>query len=306
MTPIDVSSPHASPPTGLAAHGDERILPLGVERRRTRFAVSLGLVLAVHALALAWFLHRDATAPDLVAQATEVPIEVVQEPPPPSPKPSPPPDAKPPSLDEKPAASAPRAPPKQAVDTAMRDAETEAPKAAAPPSEGQPVQAPAPVPSVPAVAARAASDGKLEDDKSDAEALDKAKADEAKPSEAARALAGTTEVPTYRFAATSKMSDFPPGTEDNRYLSVVYAKVMSKNRYRASAAARRGLRGIVTVSFVVDFMGRVPYQAVSESSGHPDLDALAMAAVRTAAPYPPPPGSGSQQLVARMQFGPEP
>lgn len=312
MTPAKTSPlQQALHTVSLAARGEERFFAPGGETRRARLAVPLAIVFVIYAGALAWFLHRDSAAvADLVAQAPEVPIEVVQEPPPapPEPEPAPQQEAKQEAkqqLDEKPATSAPRAPPEHAVDTQVSEKETEALKAAAPPRDGQPGKGDAVAASPSATAPASAADAKLEDDRSDAEALDKAKTETGKPADAARQLAGLSETPTYRFAAASKLADFPAGTEDNRYLSIVYAKVMSKNRYRASAAARRGLRGVVSVSFVVDFMGRVPYQAVSESSGHPDLDALAMAAVRTAAPFPSPPGSGSQQLVARMQFGPD-
>ncbi len=304
--PIDDASPHP-PRFVLAAHDEERFLAPGGEDRRRRFALLLGVALAAHALGLALFLHRDRAAPDLVAPPPEIPIEVVQEPPPPPPPPPPPepPPKTPPSqtLDEKPATSAPRAPPKQAVDTTMREAETEAPRAAAPPQEGRVATKAAAPPSPTATAPASASDAKLEDDHTDAEALDKAKAEEGKTAEAARQLAGTADVPAYHFAAATPMSEFPAGQEDNRYFSVVFAKVMSKNRYRSSPAARRGLRGIVSVSFVVDYMGRVSAETVTKSSGERDLDAIAVTAVRAAAPYPPPPGSGSMQLIWQVEFG---
>ncbi len=299
--------------------------PTGRDATRLRFGALLGLVLALHFAALGWLLHRDSETPAVVAEAVETPVEVVQEPPapPPPPQPPPPKEAPSPPQDEKPATSAPRAGSKDPVEAKTSDAKTEAPRADAPPRDGQPEPAPA------AAAAQQASTPEVQpveaskraDDLADAEPLDKARPDPEKPDEPAakvktptaatkpdpaRQLAGLAPLPSYSFAAATPLSEFPAGTEDHRYLAVVYAKVMSKNRYRASAAARRGLSGVVSISFIVDYMGRVPYQAVSESSGHPDLDALAMTAVRTAAPFPSPPGSGSQQLVARMRFGPDP
>jgi TonB family protein len=294
---------------------------------RSRFGLLLAIVLIVHAAVIGYFLYRDATVPVQLAQAEEIPVEVVVEPPPPPPPPPPP--QKPPApepqpkqaMSEKPASSAPRAPSEIPVDTKMTDARTEAPKAAPPPRDGQPEPATADATAVEQPAAPEPKDTaalKLEDDKREAEALDKAKPDrESKPdaqeakvkpktqaTDAARQLAGLSDVPTYHFATASKMADFPAGTEDNRYLSVVYGKIMSKNRYRTSAAARRGAHGIVSVTFVVDFMGRIARQVVTESSGQPDLDALAMATVRAAAPFPYPPGSGSQQLIWRADFEP--
>jgi TonB family protein len=290
---------------------------------RSRFVALLAIVLIIHAGVIGYFLYRDATVPVELAQAEETPVEVVVEPPPPPPPPQkqPPEPQQPPKheMSEKPASSAPRAPSEIPVDTKMTDAKTEAPKAAPPPQDGQPEPAAADAAEQPAAPEPTeAAALKREDDKRDAEALDKAKpelkskpdAQEAKvkpktqATDAARQLAGLSDVPTYHFATTSKMADFPAGTEDNRYLSVVYGKIMSKNRYRTSAAARRGAHGIVSVTFVVDFMGRIARQVVTESSGQPDLDALAMATVRAAAPFPSPPGSGSQQLIWRADFEP--
>lgn len=286
---------------------------------RSRFVALLGIVLVVHAAVIGYFLYRDATVPAALAQAEETAIEVVVEPPPPPPPQKPPaPEPQPKQeMSEKPASSAPRAPSEIHVDTKMTDAKTEAPKAAIPPRDGQPEPASAAAAEQPAAPeSKQAAASKLEDDERDAEALDKAKPNvESKPdaqdakvkpktqvSDAARQLSGLSDVPTYHFATASKMADFPAGTEDNRYLSVVYGKIMSKNRYRTSAAARRGAHGIVSVTFVVDFMGRIARQVVTESSGQPDLDALAMATVRAAAPFPSPPGSGSQQLIWRAEF----
>ena len=316
-------------PVSISGRQEERFFaPEQPEKfwSRTRFVALLCLVLIIHAAVIAFSLYRDATAPDQVAQAEETPVEVVQEPPPPPPPPppqkQPPPEPKEqpkPDMSEKPASSAPRAPSETAVDTKMTDAKTEAARTTAPPRDGQPDPAKAEATAQPAAPTpKAAAAPKLEDDKRDAEALDKAKpeleekpdAEEAKvkpktqATDAARQLSGLSDVPTYHFAATSKMQDFPPGNEDNRYFAIVYGKIMSKNRYLTSAAARRGLHGFVSVTFVVDYMGRVARQVVTESSGQPDLDAIAMAAVHAAAPFPFPPGSGSQVLIWRADFEP--
>jgi TonB family protein len=293
---------------------------------RSRFIACLGLVLFIHASVIGYFLYRDATTPAQIAQAEETPIEVVQEPPPPPPPPPPPkqPEPKPQpkqDLSEKPASSAPRAPSETAVDTKMTEAKTEAPKNATPPRDGQPDPAKPDAAATEQPAApepKEAAAPKHEDDKRDAEALDKLKPDvpdkpetqdaKVKPrtqaTDAARQLSGLAETPTYHFAMASKMQDFPAGTEDNRYLAIVYGKIMSKNRFPKSAAARRGAHGFVSVTFVVDFMGRIARQVVTESSGQPDLDAIAMATVRAAAPFPFPPGSGPQQLIWRADFEP--
>ncbi|WP_158811642.1 TonB family protein [Beijerinckia sp. L45] len=297
---------------------------------RSRFIALVALVLIIHASVIGYFLYRDATAPTPAPAAEETPVEVVQEPPPPPPPPQqqkkqpPPPEPKQqPNQDmsEKPASSAPRAPSETAVDTKMTDAKTEAAKTAAPPRDGQadPAKAAATAREQPAAPQpKTAAAPKLEDDKRDAEALDKLKPDlEDKPdaeeakadpktqaTEAARQRSGLSDVEVNRFAATSKMQDFPPGTEDNRYFAIVYGKIMSKNRYPTSAAARHGEHGIVSVTFVVNYMGNIERQEVTESSGQPHLDAIAMATVRAAAPFPFPPGSGSLVLIWRADFEP--
>ena len=67
----------------------------------------------------------------------------------------------------------------------------------------------------------------------------------------------------------------------------------SANRHRATG------RG--SVVFYVDEAGKLIYQQLKESSGVPELDAAALNAVRTAAPYPPVPFGHSHVLV--FSFG---
>jgi protein TonB len=91
------------------------------------------------------------------------------------------------------------------------------------------------------------------------------------------------------------------GNESNRFMANVYARVMSKKRYPKSAAARRAT-GFAMVSFVIDSSGGLVYQTLARSSGQADLDAEAMAAVKSAAPYPPPPPGIPHALLATIPF----
>jgi periplasmic protein TonB len=91
------------------------------------------------------------------------------------------------------------------------------------------------------------------------------------------------------------------GDEDNRFMSNIFAKILSKKRYPKSAATRHAT-GIVMVSFIIDSGGGLVYQTLARSSGHADLDAEAMAAVKAAAPYPPPPPGAPQSLLATLKF----
>jgi protein TonB len=56
------------------------------------------------------------------------------------------------------------------------------------------------------------------------------------------------------------------------------------------------------VSFIIDGEGGLVYQTISHSSGEPDLDAEAIAAVKAAAPYPAPPPGAPRSLLATLKF----
>jgi protein TonB len=315
-------------PLPLAAHAEERLdAPIRRHRPRSGFLVLLALVVLIHAVGLGFLLYRDATAPLELPPPLETPIEVIQEPPP-KPEEPPPPEKKeekkpeskaeekkpPPPREslEKPAYSAPRAS-KEPAKTKGTAPKTAAPKTSEPPRE-------AAAPETPPTEDRKEAKSRLADDKSEAEALDKASPDPedkpdapavkpkpkrpvAKAPEVEGRIVAPADLPDPSLADSAAMQPFPEGTEDNRYLAVVYGMVMSKNHYRGSSAERRHATGSVSVVFVVDPFGHVRHQEVVRSSGEADLDALAMNAVRSAGPFPPPPGSGSQSLVATMTFG---
>jgi protein TonB len=61
--------------------------------------------------------------------------------------------------------------------------------------------------------------------------------------------------------------------------------------------------GSTTVSFAVSSDGSLLSVTVSQSSGKASLDQAALAAVRAAAPFPPPPaGAGPADLVFSLAF----
>lgn len=66
------------------------------------------------------------------------------------------------------------------------------------------------------------------------------------------------------------------------------ARLESVKRYPRGARARR-VEGVVYVRFSVDRAGRVTGVSLARSSGHPELDQEALAAVYRAQPLPRPP-----------------
>lgn len=75
---------------------------------------------------------------------------------------------------------------------------------------------------------------------------------------------------------------------------------------RARVAARRpggaGRRGTVVVSFGVSRSGGLTYASIGRSSGDASLDRSVLAAVRSAAPFPPPPPSANLRFSVPFHF----
>jgi protein TonB len=116
-----------------------------------------------------------------------------------------------------------------------------------------------------------------------------------------RQLSAQPTLSSFSFAARTTLAPLTGGNDDNRFMSNVFAKILSKKRYPKSAAARHA-SGTVMVSFIIDGEGGLVYQTISHSSGEPDLDAEAIAAVKAAAPYPPPPPGAPRSLLATLKF----
>lgn len=287
------------------------------------------LTLFVHGFIAAVLLRRDRTAA-LQPKPEATPVEVIVEPPKPQPKPKPPEVAKkeappppPPQQSlEKPANSAPRAPNEEKVETKEAQKETHAPKAPEPPKAGQPKLE---AETDPAEEMKAdqdkADEAAAQEDvlKDDAEALDRAApkpSPQPKPKKAAKAtpqrkprkvpdaleqLAGASDLPDYSFARPAKRAPVSGGTEDNRYLAVVYGMIMQN---RSLIGIPTNVGGTVTITFNVDDDGNVTSMAVARTSGYPQIDAAAGAAIRRASPFPPPPAGAPHSLVATIDFGP--
>lgn len=292
---------------------------------RARSALILACVLAIHALIVAILVYEASRENMQTAALEEIPVELVQEPPPePAPPPPPPPEPPPPPKEKaqkqpKPkidddariATDAPRFENKEKVERVAPDQETKA-QAKAEPSK-QTAQTPAP-PKPPEAPADADKQGPAEDapakpaeDKPGAEALDKAtpappkravekKApapSKAPPTQAKRQtlsdqLASLAPVPDYKVGSSAKPSPVGGGTAPTSYLSILYGLIMPHMKIPADLRdGRQAADGIV--AFYVDERGNLTHQVVYRASGRPDLDRAAMAAVKAAAPFPPPP-----------------
>jgi protein TonB len=295
---------------------------------RRRFISLVIAVCLLHATLLAVLLLRDH--PPAEAPQNEIPIEVVVLPPPPpepkveQPKPKPPPQPKEKAHYEEPATSAPPPPNDEKLAHPQSDQATLSPVHGNPmpnaamkpvPDPAKPSQNAAPEP-----AERTAAPDEP-DDKPDAEALSKAApmkdpkptqkekpAKEKEPVAAherealAREFASLSQAPNFSIAAQAKPSRVTGGQcHANPYLCTLFGLIMRQQRYPESARVQH-LEGTVAVAFWVDERGDLVHQALYKTSGHPELDAEAVAAVRRAAPFPPPPPGLPRGFVAQMEF----
>ncbi len=285
------------------------------------FSVTLAVISVVHAIVLVILLWHDATRPPPSARAEETPVEVVIQAPVPQPVIQPP--APPPP--EMPATSAPRAHNEETLERDATAAESHAPKAAAQPQQSAPSLQQASRPddakpdeAKPDHAEEDSSAAKPSDAPKDAEALDQAppepprrpaklaktvkptplKSPPKVPRTALQQLAGASELPDYAFAKPMrKRAKVTGGTEDDRYLAVVYALV---TRNQAAIPLPDGI-WTVAGSFQVDGSGNLIDIGLAQSSGYRQVDAAALEAVERAAPFPPPPSGGVTGLISRLR-----
>jgi protein TonB len=294
-------------------------LPAAAQRAalpRLGFATLLGLFLLVHAGVIGFLIYADLKGPsDIAAPAEEIPVEIIVEPPKEEPKLPPPPEMQPPPSPEdlRPAMSMPRAASDPEINANGIQQKTSALQTNSKPQEGQPTPAGASKVEPSAAAPTLKDVEDRQPNVPDAEAIGKAgpenpaKRDDSEVKNDQKTLANvlnqlsTTTLSDFSFAQKTKVAPITGGLEDNRYLANVWAQIMSKRQFPQRAAARHA-KGSVTISFVLDDNGRVVYQAMSKSSGDRDLDTAAASAVKSGAPYPPPPFGMPHSLVATIEF----
>jgi colicin import membrane protein len=92
-----------------------------------------------------------------------------------------------------------------------------------------------------------------------------------------------------------------PAADTGAYRGQVIAHLTRFKRYPLAAQAR-GSQGTPTVAFALDTAGRVSSASLARSSGDAELDAEALAMVRRAVPFPPPPPGAPRSFSAAIAF----
>jgi TonB family protein len=265
----------------------------------------------------------------------EVIVEPPPQPPPPEPEPQPEPEPepekeqpkpkpeeKPPQqkliLDEKPAYDAPRAANRETVQREAPDQETKAQRQAPPDtaraSKPSPETTADPQQQQEAKAEMAPEAPKAEEEKPDAEILEQAKPEpkpqpdqkqgkveikaspEPKLKSISEQLAALEPLPDFKFSGASKPAPVSGGTSDTSYLSVLYGMIVPHLHIPPHLRGKRP-PNVGLIQFYVDGAGHLTHQAVARSSGFPELDAAALAAVRRGAPFPAPPAGHALGVI---------
>ncbi len=86
------------------------------------------------------------------------------------------------------------------------------------------------------------------------------------------------------------------------YKGVVFGR-LGRDPGIAERARRQHLKGQVLVSFSIDDDGRLKDLSVLQTSGNTALDALGLAMIRAAAPFPPPPPDAQRAFTPALTFG---
>ncbi len=256
-----------------------------------RFSGAMGLVLllslAIHLLIVGSALVSNPV--DAVAPPLETVVEIVQE----APK------APEPAAPEPPAPAAKQAQVEPAK-SELRESEAEQPAEARRP---KPATLPEPPPKTDE------PDDTLDALKSELEEL-KAQRD-ALAAEAAHARSRPAPAPAIATGPGPLPDSFQavalPMTADVADEAVGYQQIVFSQLAKAKGiGGRQGLPGSAGVRFAVDEAGRLVSVAIVVASGIPSLDAEALAIVRKAAPFPPPPSGAQRTFVANVNFTPLP
>ncbi|HEY1736393.1 MAG TPA: TonB family protein, partial [Methylovirgula sp.] len=300
---------------------------------KKRFGAIIVFACLLHVVLLILLLARDHSTKTAM-QETQIPVEVIVMPPPQQPKPPPPQQQKPqPKEKEKVLKNeVARDTPPPANQEKQQTKPTD--KASASPLQNKPVPNTElkPVPNPQQEAARNAAMQPAErtvapdetKDKPDAEPLNKAapvkdqKTEEKqKPAKdksplpdsekqaLAREFASLTEAPKFAVASEAKPSPISGGQcHANTYLCTLFGLIMRQQHYPEVARAAH-IEGTVVVAFWVDERGDLVHQALYRTSGHQILDDEAIASIRRAAPFPPPPPNIPHGFIASMEFPPK-
>ena len=250
----------------------------------------------------------------------EVPVELVEEPPPkpdkPEDKPKPPPEPD----DERPAYDAPAPATPDKINRESADNKTQAPAAqdTPPPNPGAPPKTEtAKAQSAPAQEQKEQSAAPQHDlpptpdgeEPADVNPTPNANAAPAAAQAAAAPPAKAPEgaplptietLPEYKIARSVKNSPIATGNADSRYFTIVFGMIKSHLREPSGPGAVIPSKPGAVV-FGVDETGNLIGRKLMNSSGSPNLDMAVMTAILEAAPYPAPPNW--QPRTMRLTYG---
>ena len=104
----------------------------------------------------------------------------------------------------------------------------------------------------------------------------------------AQQLAALAPAPNYSFEAKAKAAPIGGGTEKASYESLIYGLILRHRKIPAQSRASH-LVHAGAIGIYIDELGNLTHQVIYRTSGDPPLDDANLAAVRRAAPFPPPP-----------------
>ena len=108
--------------------------------------------------------------------------------------------------------------------------------------------------------------------------------------------------PTQSTSAPAKA--FAPAVsseEAQAYQGVVLGRIAAQKRY-PEAARERAPHGVAIVRFSISASGQLAGASLAQSAGDPILDAEALATVRRASPFPPPPAGAPRNFSAPLSY----
>ncbi len=83
---------------------------------------------------------------------------------------------------------------------------------------------------------------------------------------------------------------------------VIVGGLLERVKHYPETARQRSAKGIATIGFVLDELGRIASVSLLRSSGEADLDRESVALVNRAAPFPPPPPGAQRFLCDRSRL----
>jgi protein TonB len=108
--------------------------------------------------------------------------------------------------------------------------------------------------------------------------------------------------PTMSASAPAKAFAPAISSEDAQaYRGVVFGRIAAQKRY-PEAARERAPHGVAIVSFSIGASGQLAGASLVQSAGDPILDAEALATVRRASPFPPPPAGAPRNFSAPLSY----